>query len=41
MMSKSEALEALEMARRSHIKWVNRAKSMVDGGVEKYVIPIL
>jgi len=30
-MTKSNALEHLDAARRSHIKWLNRAKSMVEG----------
>ena len=30
-MTKSGALEHLDMARRSHIKWLNRAKSIVEG----------
>ena len=30
-MTKYDALEHLDLARRSHIKWLNRAKSMVEG----------
>ena len=30
-MTKENALAHLDAARRSHIKWLNRAKSMVDG----------
>ena len=30
-MTKLNALEHLDAARRSHIKWLNRAKSMVEG----------
>jgi hypothetical protein len=30
-MTKNNALEHLDAARRSHIKWLNRAKSMVEG----------
>ena len=31
-MNKKKTLEQLENARRAHIKWLNRAKSMIDGG---------
>ncbi len=30
-MTKHQALEHLDAARRSHIKWLNRAKSIVEG----------
>ena len=31
-MNKYATLEHLENARRGHIKWLNRAKSIIDGG---------
>jgi len=31
-MNKNNTLEQLENAKRAHMKWVNRANSMIDGG---------
>ena len=32
-MNKSKTLEHLDNARRAHIKWLNRAKSIIDGAL--------
>jgi len=40
-MNKEETLEQLSAAKKAHIKWVNRAKSLVEGlPVEKDAIPV-
>lgn len=40
-MDKSVTLEHLSAAKKAHIKWVNRAKSLVEGlPVEKDAIPV-
>lgn len=40
-MNKEETLEQLGAAKKAHIKWVNRAKSLVRGiPVEKDAIPV-
>jgi hypothetical protein len=40
-MDKAATLEQLSAAKKSHIKWVNRAKSLVEGlPVEKDAIPV-
>lgn len=40
-MNKQETLEQLSAAKKAHIKWVNRAKSLVEGlPVEKDAIPV-
>lgn len=40
-MDKTATLEQLSAAKKAHIKWVNRAKSLVEGiPVEKDAIPV-
>lgn len=40
-MNREETLEQLTAAKKAHIKWVNRAKSLVQGiPVEKDAIPV-
>lgn len=40
-MDKTETLEHLANAKKAHIKWVNRAKSLIEGiPVEKDAIPL-
>ena len=40
-MNKEETLTQLSAAKKAHIKWVNRAKSLVEGiPVEKDAIPV-
>ncbi len=40
-MNKTETLDQLSAAKKAHIKWVNRAKSLVEGiPVEKDAIPV-